>query len=85
MINSISHEIWRKSFFGHNAGFGVRVLAFLIDVVIFLPIIFLLSVLTYSVKYQVPLESFLVLFLLYQVVLQWKKGATFGKTNRITS
>lgn len=65
--------------YAHPAGFGVRLAAYLIDVIAMTIILKLLSWLTNLVGFQLSDTAELLVFSIYVVLFTWRYGRTFGK------
>jgi len=79
MIRKVSDEVWESENFGFYAGFGIRLLAMVIDFIVFLPIILLFTGIAWFGNFNIPSEFFSGVFILYLIIFQWRKGATIGK------
>ena len=63
------------------AGFGSRLLAFVLDIIAFIIIMLPFSILRWV--FHIELSDFIkyLIFIIYFVILTWKYGRTFGKFN----
>jgi uncharacterized RDD family membrane protein YckC len=79
MLNVISEEGWKNESYGYFAGFGVRLLAFIVDLIVFIPLALIFIGIAWFGNIDVPSELFSGLFILYVIIFHWRKGATIGK------
>lgn len=80
MIKTISSENWKAETYNYPAGFLIRLIAYVIDFLVFVvPIALLFFAIEYFFKITLPENLIEILFLIYIILYHWKDGATIGK------
>ncbi len=79
MLKESTQQEWVLARHNKPAGLIVRILALLIDSIVFIPIVLIFFAINLFFQLDIPIEITQILFILYVTIYHWKRGATIGK------